>query len=131
VGEGIRFLSVDDVLAIHEDTVRQEGGAAGIRDPGLLESAVTMPRQAIGGRFLHPDVPAMASAYLYHIAQNHPFHDGNKRTGAMSALVFLHVNGVETLPDPGSLEAATRGVASGRMTKGELTEWLREATRRH
>jgi death-on-curing protein len=130
VGRGIRFLSVDDVLAIHDDTIRREGGAAGIRDPGLLESAVTMPRQTMGGRYLHPDLSAMAAAYLYHIAQNHPFHDGNKRTGAMAALVFLHVNGVDALPDPGPLEAATRSVASGRMAKDELTAWIREATGR-
>ncbi|MEN8151310.1 MAG: type II toxin-antitoxin system death-on-curing family toxin [Planctomycetota bacterium] len=128
MADGIRFLSVDDVLAIQEDTIRHDGGLAGVRDPGLLESAVTMPRQAIGGEYLHPDLAAMAAAYLYHIAQNHPFHDGNKRAGAMAALVFLRVNGVETLPDQHEMEKTTLRVAGGEMVKAELTQWLREAT---
>ena len=125
---GIRFLSVDDVLAIQEDTIRHEGGLAGLRDPGLLESAVTMPRQSIGGEYLHPDLAAMAAAYLYHIAQNHPFHDGNKRAGAMAALVFLHVNGAKALPDPEDMEEATVRVAAGEMAKAELTAWFRTTT---
>jgi death-on-curing protein len=125
VPEGIRFLSVDDVLAIHEDTIREEGGAPGIRDPGLLESAVTMARQSLGGQYLHLDLPAMAAAYLYHIAQNHPFHDGNKRAGAMAALIFLHVNGVRTLPGPEALERATLEVAAGELSKADLTDRLR------
>ena len=128
MSEGIRFLSVDDVLAIQENTIRHEGGLAGIRDPGLLESAVTMPWQSIGGEYLHPDLAAMAAAYLYHIAQNHPFHDGNKRAGAMAALVFLHVNGVKALPDPENLERATVRVAAGEMAKAELTAWFRTTT---
>ncbi len=66
MAEEIRFLSVDDVLAIQEDTIRHEGGLGGLRDPGLLESAVTMPRQGIGGEYLHPDLAAMAAAYLFH-----------------------------------------------------------------
>ena len=124
----IQFLSVDDVLAIQEDTIRQEGGLAGVRDPGLLESAVTMPRQSIGGEYLHPDLAAMAGAYLYHIAQNHPFHDGNRREGAMAALVFLHMNGAGALPDPEELERITLKVATGETSKSELTEWFRGAT---
>ena len=123
----IRFLSVDDVLAIQEDTIRHEGGPPGLRDPGLLESAVTMPRQSISGEYLHPDLAAMAAAYLYHLAQNYPFHDGNKRAGAMAALVFLHVNGVERLPGPEELERTTIGVAAGEIPKAELTDWFRGA----
>ena len=122
----IRFLSVDDVLAIHEDTLEQEGGLAGIREPGLLESAVMMPQQRFGGQYLHEGLAAMAAAYLFHISQNHPFIDGNKRAGAMAALVFLDVNGVVTLPLPDELEAATLGVASGETNKEALTEWFRQ-----
>ena len=69
----------------------------------------------------------MAAAYLYHLAQNHPFHDGNKRTGAMAALIFLHVNGVSTLPDPEELERTTMGVAAGDIAKADLTDWFRRA----
>ena len=123
----IRFLSVDDVLAIHEDTIAQDGGLAGIRDPGLLESAVLMPQQQFGGEYLHDGVPAMAAAYLFHIAQNHAFHDGNKRTAVLSALVFLSVNGVEMLPDPVELEDTTLAVAASRCGKDELTHWMQRA----
>ncbi len=122
----IRFLSVDDTLAIHEDTIAHEGGLAGIRDPGLLESAVLMPQQQVGGEYLHDGLPAMAAAYLFHIAQNHAFHDGNKRTAALAALIFLEVNGVAPLPPPDALEEATLNVAASRSDKEELTEWMRQ-----
>jgi death-on-curing protein len=84
-----------------------------------------MPQQQFGGSFLHEDLAAMAAAYLFHIASNHPFIDGNKRAAAMSALVFLDVNGVENLPPPDEMTDVTLRVASGRMGKGELTEWMR------
>ncbi len=122
----IRFLSVDDVLAIHEDTIASEGGPAGIQDPGLLESAVLMPQQQFGGEYLHAGLPAMAAAYLFHIAQNHAFHDGNKRTAALSALIFLEVNGVKLLPEPDALERTTLAVAASRCGKQELTQWMRQ-----
>ncbi len=122
----IRFLSLEDVLAIHESTIHHEGGLAGVRDPGLLESAVTMPRQAFGGKTLHQGLEAMAAAYLYHIAQNHAFHDGNKRTAVLAALVFLEINGVECLPAPEELERVTMAVAASEMTKQQLTDWFRQ-----
>ena len=124
----MRFLSVDDVLAIHENTIAHEGGLAGLRDPGLLESAVLMPQQQFGGQYLHPGMAAMAAAYLFHIASNHAFHDGNKRTAALAALVFLEVNGAETLPPPEELEEITLRVAAGQCGKEELTEWMRRHT---
>ncbi len=122
----IRFLSVDDVLAIHQNTISKEGGLAGLRDAGLLESAVLMPQQQFGGEYLHADIAAMAGAYLFHIVQNHAFHDGNKRAGVLASLVFLSANGVETLPAPDALEEKTMGVASGEIDKTELTEWIRD-----
>ena len=121
-----QILSVDDVLAIHEDTIAQEGGLAGLRDPGLLESAVMMPQQRFGGAYLHGGLAEMAAAYLFHITQNHAFHDGNKRTGALAALVFLDVNGVESLPPPADLERVTLHVADGTCSKPQLTEWMRQ-----
>ena len=124
--KSIRFLDVDDVLAIHEDTIAKEGGAAGLRDRGLLESAVSMPRQQFQGQYLHEGLAAMAAAYLFHIAANHAFLDGNKRTGAMTALVFLDVNGITRLPSPRALERATLDVAAGRMGKEELIAWMQK-----
>jgi death on curing protein len=122
----IRFLSVDDVLAIHDDTLAHEGGGAGVRDPGLLESAVLMARQQFAGQYLHEGLAAMAAAYLFHISGNHPVVDGNKRASTMAALVFLDVNGVRKLPSPGELEQTALAVASGRMGKQELIAWMRE-----
>ena len=121
---GTRFLSVDDVLAIHEDTIRHEGGVGGIRDPGLLESAVLMAQQQFGGEYLHPGPAEQAAAYLFHISQNRPFLDGNKRTAALAALVFLSTSGVARLPEPDALEAMVLKVASSRTTKTDLTEWM-------
>ena len=121
----MRFLSVQDVLAVHEDTIRHEGGLPGLRDAGLLESAVLMPQQQFGGEYLHPGLPEMAAAYLFHLCRNHAFLDGNKRVAALAALIFLRVNGAKTLPEPEALEAVTLEVASGARGKAELTEWLR------
>ena len=95
---------------------------------GLLESAVATPRQRLSGVDLHPGLAAKAAAYLYHIAKNHPFFDGNKRVAAMAALVFLYANGATRLPKPNDLEEATLGVAAGKTSKTELVAWMRERT---
>ncbi|EMG36439.1 death-on-curing family protein [Desulfocurvibacter africanus PCS] len=123
----VRFLSVEDVMAIHADTLQIEGGCSGMRDLGLLESAVMMPMQQFSGRYLHPDLASMAAAYLFHLVQNHSFIDGNKRVAAASMLVFLVSNGVEIPPEPEELEDKTLAVAAGRVGKAELTTWLRHA----
>lgn len=87
------FLSVEDVLALHDDQLRLFGGSAGVRDRGALESAVATPQATFDDEFLHEDLFHMAAAYAFHIAENQPFVDGNKRTGLNAALVFLDVNG--------------------------------------
>ena len=122
----LRYLSAADVLLIHRDSIEHEGGISGVRDMGLLESAVAVPRQRLFGVELHPDLAAKAAAYLYHIAGNHPFLDGNKRTAALAALVFLHVNGAQRLPEPNDLEEATLGIAAGEISKVELVEWMQQ-----
>lgn len=124
--EDITFLSVDDVLLLHTGTIDIDGGSHGVRDHGLLDAAVAMPRQQFGGEYLHEDLPAMAAAYMFHIAQNHPFVDGNKRAAVLSALAFLTVNGIEELPEPKELEVVTLQVAAGELHKDELTMWLRK-----
>ena len=123
---GLRFLSVGDVLELHRETIDIEGGSHGIRDLGLLESAVGMPQQSFGGVFLHEDLTAMAAAYLYHLSGNHPFVDGNKRAAVLAALVFLEENGILVTIPPKLLEEVVLNVAASRMTKDELTTWLRE-----
>ena len=127
--DGVRFLSVDDVLAIQENTIAKEGGLGGLRDAGLLESAVLMPQQRFGGEYLHTDLGAMAAAYLFHISQNHAFLDGNKRTAALATLIFLNINDVESLPTPKALERMTLAVAASEVDKAELTEWTRSQIR--
>jgi death-on-curing family protein len=93
------FLSIEDVISLHDMQLVRFGGAAGIRDQGLLESAVGMPQASFGGDYLHGDLFAMAAAYGFHIAQNQAFVDGNKRTGLLSAIVFLDLNGI-LIADP-------------------------------
>jgi death on curing protein len=127
--EDIIFLSMEDVLLLHTDTIDIDGGSHGVRDHGLLDAAVAMPRQQFGGEYLHGDLPAMAAAYMFHIAQNHPFVDGNKRAAVLSALAFLSLNGIQEFPDPKELESTTLQVAAGEMGKDALVRWIRNQVR--
>ncbi|MBC8139751.1 MAG: type II toxin-antitoxin system death-on-curing family toxin [Fibrella sp.] len=122
----VRFLSVENILQAHDFSLQRTGGAAGLRDLGLLQSAAMMPQQQFGGFYLHEGLAGKAAAYLYHLAANHPFVDGNKRTAVLAALIFLDINGVENLPAPDELEKVTWSIADGSMTKPELTEWFRQ-----
>lgn len=120
------FLSLADVLEIHQDQIVRYGGEAGTRDLNLLESALAMPAQTFGGEFLHGDVFEMAAAYLFHLVRNHPFVDGNKRTGAMAAYVFLALNGFELDASPEALADFVMGVAAGERSKAEAALFLRD-----
>ena len=119
------FLELGEILLIHQDQLERYGGTSGIRDIGLLQSAAAMPRAGIAERYLHEDVFEMAAAYLYHIVRDHPFVDGNKRTGAVAALVFLAMNEVEIAVDEDELEKVVRSVAEGSSTKSEIAEFFR------
>ncbi len=125
--ESIRFLTLENVLQIHANTIQEEGGAPGVRERGLLESAVAMPQSRFGGEYLHAGLAEMAAATLYHLCQNHAFLDGNKRTAAFSTVLFLYLNGVpkSKLPDQAELERVTLSVESGQMSKSALTGWMR------
>jgi death-on-curing protein len=114
------FLSPDEVIEIHEEQIRRYGGPTGIRDPARLASAVASPRVTFDGDFLHPSIPAMAAAYLFHLCQNHPFIDGNKRVGANAAIVFLPLNDWEPTYDEDELADIVFAVATRGMTKDEL-----------
>jgi death-on-curing protein len=120
------FLSVEDVLALHDDQLRRFGGSAGVRDRGALESAVATPAATFDDQFLHEDLFKMAAAYAFHIAENQPFVDGNKRTGLNAALVFLDANGwVVTDPDM-RLYDAMIALSSRVLDKHGLALILRE-----
>lgn len=89
----VQFLNVDDVKQLHGLSIARYGGIAGIRDEGLLKSAIEMPSQRFGGIDLHPTMASKAAAYLFHLCQNHAFLDGNKRVGLLACEAFLMLNG--------------------------------------
>jgi death on curing protein len=120
------FLSLAEVLEIHRDQIERYGGRAGLRDLGLLQSALAMPAAGFGGRYLHSDLLEMAAAYLFHIVQNHPFIDGNKRTGTVAAIVFLALNGIELQADETQLEQLVIDVAKGKAGKSGVADFLRK-----
>jgi death-on-curing protein len=120
------FLTVEQVLAIHDRVIAEFGGDAALLDRGLLESAVAMPAARYAGAFLHPDLPTMASAYLFHLCRNHPFADGNKRTGLTSAEVFLLLNDHQLKATNRDIERLVLGIAEGRLSKDDATAFLRK-----
>ncbi|MEI8375199.1 MAG: type II toxin-antitoxin system death-on-curing family toxin [Planctomycetota bacterium] len=118
------FLDVEHVLRTHVSLIEHYGGAEGVRDVGLLHSAIAMPKASFGGEFLHKDLFEMAAAYLYHIVQNHPFVDGNKRTGAACAVIFLALNDIEIQGDEEGLVDLTLTVAQGQAGKQQIAEFF-------
>lgn len=118
------FLDVDDVLELHAMQLQQFGGGEGLRDRGLLESAVAQPQSSFGSQDAHGTLFSMAAAYLFHITSNHPFVDGNKRTGLLAALVFLDLNGISIDWPNEALYLLTLGVAEGRLDKPAISEEL-------
>ena len=125
----IRFVEIEEALRIHKRQIDRFGGDDGIRDRGLLESALAMPRAMFAGQFVHEDLAAMAGAYLYHLCKNHCFVDGNKRVALAVALYFLVRNGELLDTDSATLQEKVLAVASGKMGKDELTAYLREVLR--
>ena len=123
------FLDLDHTLRLHRSLIEHYGGIQGIRDVGLLQSAISMPQASYGGNYLHCDIFEMAAAYLFHIVQNHPFLDGNKRTGAASAIVFLALNNIEIDNDEQGLVDLTLSVATGQAGKAEIAEFFRTRVR--
>ena len=126
---GPLFLSFEDVGEIHADQIRRYGGGLGIRDVELLHFALGMPEAGFGHQYLHADLFEMAAAYLYHIVQNHPFIDGNKRAGAMAAFVFLKLNGLMLEADESVFETLVLQVAQGQVGKDAIAEFFRENTK--
>ena len=120
------FLTLDEVIAIHADQIRRYGGEPGIRDLSLLQSAIGTPQATFGGDYLHTSIFEMAAAYLFHIANNHPFVDGNKRTALMTGLVFLGLNGYELRADADELGDLVVGVARGDVGKAAAAVFLEE-----
>ena len=124
----IEFLTLDEVLSLHADQVARYGGSVLVRDVGLLESALAMPAATFGGELLHPSLAEQAAAYLFHLVKNHPFVDGNKRTGLVAMLAFLGLNGRRLEAPDDALTDLVLGVVAGRVTKAEVAVFVRRRT---
>ena len=120
------YLSVEQVLRIHRRQVENFGGSEGLRDRGALVAAIQRPQATFGGEDLHADPAAKAAALMHALIANHPFVDGNKRTGAMAAELFLLFNGFELAADDVGLESVAMAVARGELSAGELAIWIRQ-----
>ena len=124
-----RYLSVEQVLAVHQELVGQFGGASGVRDRGALESAVARPAMTFGGEDLYEDLAAKAAALMHSLVLNHPFVDGNKRIGVAAAEFFLEGNAsILDAPDE-ALERLTLAVAEGKVAVEALAIWFRQRLR--
>lgn len=118
------FLSHEDLLEIHSDQINRYGGKAGIRDQNLLLSALAQPYSTFEGQYLHLSIYDKAAAYLFHICQNHPFIDGNKRVAVVSALIFLSMNDHPIDYMENDLERMVRSTAEGKLKKTEISLFL-------
>ena len=123
------FLGLDEILSLHADQISRYGGRAGIRDLKLLESALATPEASYDGEYLHTNLFEMAAAYLFHIIRNHPFVDGNKRTGLIAALTFLGLNGLLLDAEADALVDLVVGVAAGDVGKAQVAVFLQEHSR--
>ena len=114
------FLELDDVFDLHADGIQRYGGDRGIRDQGLIESAVAVPRQSFGGEYLHTTLFEMAAAYAFHLAENQAFVDGNKRVGLAAATAFLAMNGYDLIERDDCLYNAMIALSAKTLDKAGL-----------
>ncbi|WP_071990914.1 type II toxin-antitoxin system death-on-curing family toxin [Picosynechococcus sp. NKBG15041c] len=124
----MRLLTLIEVLTLHHRVIEQSGGAFGIRDLGLLESAIAQPRMTFSVEELYPSLLAKAAALGFSIIVNHPFVDGNKRTGHAVMDTFLVLNGMEIEASVDEQECVVLAIASGELGREALVEWLKGNT---
>jgi len=120
----VTYLTTAQVLFIHARLIAETGGAPGIRDLGLLESAVARPQATFDGEDLYPDLATKAAALMASLVGNHPFVDGNKRVGITAAAIFLQRNGQRLTATNEAVEAFTLSVAQGKKSMEEITAWF-------
>lgn len=118
--QNTEFVPEDAVLAIHERLIRKFGGSLGLRDKGLLESALSQPQQTFCGELLHPTIHEQAAAYLYHLAKNHAFVDGNKRIALATVNAFLKLNGYKLTLSKAKTEQLVIDIVESKVSKEEL-----------
>ena len=119
------FLTLDDIIESHQNQIDTYGGSHGIRDIGLLESAIAQPEASFGGQYLHADIFEMAAAYIYHLVMNHPFVDGSKRVGLEAALIFLEINDKSLIANDDELVDLVLKTTAGQIGKREIAEFFR------
>lgn len=124
------YLTLEQVIIIHEDQVMRYGGSSGLRDVSLLESAVFRPQSSFGGEDLYPTVFDKASALIHSLILNHPFVDANKRTGTASMLVFLELNGYELEVSQKTLVNTVLRIESKKINVEKLSAWLKKYTKK-
>jgi len=122
----IDFLTLAEIIEIHTNQIDLYGGAFGIRDISLLSSAISIPKSTFDGKYLHKDLFEMAAAYIFHICQNHPFIDGNKRVALVSGLVFLEFNNINIDDPDQELYSMMMNVSSGKYSKDKISSILRK-----
>jgi death-on-curing protein len=120
----IVFLNKDQIFQLHKNAIRDYGGSLGVRDNGLLESAIAQPEVSFEGVYLHENIFMMAAAYFFHISQNQPFLDGNKRTGFLALYTFLRINGFSFNASNEITYPFLLEVAEGRKSKEDLAHFV-------
>lgn len=122
----MRYLSIIEVLEIHDQIISASGGSRGIRDIKALESAISQPRLTFNQEDLYPDIVTKASSLCFALVMNHPFIDGNKRVGHAAMEIFLVLNGYEIDADVDEQERLMITLAAGKLSREGFTKWLSE-----
>jgi death-on-curing protein len=117
-------LTKDEVINMHRLLIKETGGSHGIRDEGLLDSSLSAPFQTFEGEDIYKTVKSKAAKLGYFLVNNHPFVDGNKRTGILATLVFLEINGVEVTSTDNELIKLGLGLADGSVSDKDLLDWI-------
>ena len=126
----VRFIPKEVVFTIHADLLQRYGGEPGLRDVGLLDSALAQPKMTFDGNYVHKTLFDKASAYGFHVCKNHPFVDGNKRVAFVLMDIFLQKTGWEIVSPEEEAYRMMMNLASGKMTKAQLSTWLKEHSSR-
>lgn len=123
-----KFLTYEQIIFLHAGQIDEFGGHHGIKDEGLVRSAIAQPQSGLGEDYFHKDIHEMAAAYLFHLVKNHAFNDGNKRIAALAAAVFLQVNGYEVTAGEDEFEKIVFDAAQSLIGKSEIAEFFRKNT---
>ena len=126
----MNYLNINQVLAIHSEVIEQAGGSRGIRDIGLVDSAVARPQATFGGKDLYPDIFSKAACLGHSLIRNHPFVDGNKRTGYMSIRLFLNINGYDIKAPENEKYKFVIEITEKKRDERSIAEWLKKHSQR-